>query len=352
MKSVLALLAIILVQINTYAQDTYSINGTVKNVKGEALPAATVFIAGSEKAMATDAGGNFKFNTLIPGTYQLVVNMLGYAPSKTNIILKDASKVVDIVLNEKEIVLNEVTIGSKSQRERYIKLFIKAFMGQSPNAEYCKILNPELLEFSTNKTVLKATTSDFLIIENNALGYRIKYLLKAFSYDPGRDITFYDGDYSFEQMTGTSGQLKKWTENRRKAYKVSLMHYLRSLYAGTSRQEGFLIYKLLVAVPPMFYESIPLPPEQVIDRSEKNLISLKTDKPLYILYDKKVAAKSDPGYVSQLPLMFLGEYGSIFGTDARIDSRGSFTDYQKLLIKGFWALRRVADQLPWEYMPE
>ncbi|GAA4087596.1 carboxypeptidase-like regulatory domain-containing protein [Mucilaginibacter panaciglaebae] len=351
MKNIVALFAFILIHVNIYAQATYTISGTVKNNKGELLQAATVFIAGSEKAVATDTEGYFKFVNLAPGTYQLVVNMLGYAPAKRNVILKDAPETVMLSLAPKEIMLNEVNIGDKSQRKKYIKTFTDAFMGESSNVKYCKILNPELLEFSTARGVLKATTPDFLVIENGALGYRIKYLLKTFSYEAARNITLYDGDYSFEQMNGTTEQQQKWEKKRLEAYEGSLMHYLRSLYAGTTRQEGFLLYKILNATFPMYIESIPITPEQIIDRAEKDLITFKYSYRFYILYDKKKASKPDPTHASQDRVSDLDNNGSIFKTDARVDSRGSFTNYETLLIQGFWGRKRVADQLPWEYMP-
>ena len=351
MKYLFSLILFCLLQVSARAQQLYDISGTVKNAKGETMQAASVFIAGSEKAVATDGEGHFKFSNLTPGTYQLVVNMLGYAPEKKNVILTDAPQAIDIALNVKQVMLDEVNVGDKSQREKYVKTFTQSFMGESANAKYCRITNPELLEFSTAKGVLKATTSDFLIIENNALGYRIKYLLKSFSHESARDITAYDGDYSFEQMTGTPEQQQKWNKKRQEAYEGSLMHYLRSLYAGRSREEGFLVYKILSPIFPLVYESIPIVAEQIIKRPEKNLITFRYDKRFYIVYDKKAAAKSDPKHANEVAVDNLDYYGSIFNTDARVDSRGALTNYDKLLIQGFWGRKRVADQLPWEYMP-
>lgn len=352
MKRSLTLLLFLLIQCIVRAQSVYNISGTVKNAKGDNMQSATVFIAGSEKATATGADGQFKFNGLIPGTYQLVVNLIGYAPVKQNVIIKDADEAINLTVTEKTIMLDEVIIGNKNTRAKYVKTFIESFMGESANAKYCKILNPDLLEFSTNKGVLKATTADFLIIENNALGYRIKYLLKKFLHEEARNMTMYDGDYSFEQMTGTPEQQKIWEKKRFEAYQGSLMQYLRALYGGTTRQEGFLIYKILGPLTlPLSIETIPVIPEQLIDRSDKNLITFKYDMRFYILFDKKKAAKRDPEFAEKWVMSELDKCGSIFNTDARVDSRGSFTNYEKLLIQGFWGHKRVADQLPWEYKP-
>ncbi|MFD2871210.1 carboxypeptidase-like regulatory domain-containing protein [Mucilaginibacter ximonensis] len=350
MKYFFSLILFCLLQLSAWAQ-MYDITGTVKNIKGEPIQAASVFIAGSEQAVATDAEGRFRFGNLTPGTYQLVVNMLGFEPEKRNVILTDKPEAIDVILNVKSVMLAEVNVGDKSQREKQVKTFIQYFMGESSNAKYCKILNPDLLEFSTAKGVLKATTSDFLIIENNALGYRIKYLLKTFSHEAARDITNYEGDYTFEQMKGTPEQQQKWEKKRQEAYEGSLMHYLRALYAGKSREEVFLVYKILSPVFPLVYESIPIVAEQIIKRPEKSLITFRYDKRFYIVYDKKAAARTDPKHANEVQLDNLDYYGSIFNTDARVDSRGAMTSYDKLLIQGFWGRKRVADQLPFEYVP-
>ena len=353
MKFFLVLFTAIVFYTGVNAQDSFTISGTVKNEKGELLQAATVFIAGTEKATATNDQGSFKFTGLSGGTYQLIVNMLGYTPTKQNIILTNKSETVDITLSLKTIVLNDVVIGNKSAREKQIKTFEKYFLGQTINSGYCKILNPEIIEFSTSKLLLKATTPDFLIIENSRLGYRIKYLLKSFQYDYGKDVTNYDGDYIFEKLTGTSKQQSDWEKNRKEAYEGSLMHYLRSLYARKTRQEGFLVYKILSQFFPLLIETIPIPAEQLVRHPDSTLMTFKFKMRFYILYDKKAAAKPDkyngaPNFV----LNNLDATGSIFMTDAKVDSRGSYTDYKELLIQGFWGEKRVGDQLPFEYDPD
>jgi hypothetical protein len=353
MKYLLVLLVLMFVRLNADGQGAYTITGTVKNSKGEKIQSATVFIGGSEKITSTDEQGHFKFNAIASGTYQVVVNMLGYASAKRNIIVKDKPENVELTLGEKQIVLGEVIIGDKAIRAKHIKTFIKYFMGQSDNAKYCKIINPELLEFSTVQSTLKATTPDFLIIENPALGYRVKYLLKNFQYDHAADVTNYEGDCIFEPLTGTAEQQALWKKNRRDAYDGSLMHYLRALHAGKSREEGFLVYKILSPVFPLVIESIPIVAEQIVKRPDSNLMVLRYNTTrFYILYDKKKAAKDDDRKAREIVMDNLDDTGSIFLTDAQIDKRGSYSDYKKLLIQGFWGRKRIADQLPLEYQPD
>ncbi|MES2428560.1 MAG: carboxypeptidase-like regulatory domain-containing protein [Bacteroidota bacterium] len=354
MKNILALFAFILLQLNIYAQDTYSISGTVKNAKGELIESATVFLAGSEKVVATNTQGAFKFNGISPGTYQVVITMVGYTSVKQNVIVQNKSESVDLVLGDKQIVLDEIVIGDKDARAKHFKRFVIYFLGETRNAKACKILNPDVIEFSTSKGVLRATSSDFLIIENPNLGYRVKYLLKKFIDNNATGVTLYDGDSVFEPLTGTEEQQKLWKKNRKAAYEGSLMHYLRSLYAGTSRKEGFLVYKITSPFLPLAIESIPIYAEQMLRRPDSNFFSFKVSTRFYVLYDKKKAAKEDKGSVSTILMDYLDDTGSIFKLDTatRIDKRGSYSDYKEKLIQNYWGRQRVGDQLPLEYMPD
>jgi protocatechuate 3,4-dioxygenase beta subunit len=59
------------------AQEAFTITGTVHNGKNEAIERATVFIDGSQKGTVTNAQGEFKFSNIKPGTYQVIVSMIG-----------------------------------------------------------------------------------------------------------------------------------------------------------------------------------------------------------------------------------------------------------------------------------
>ncbi|NNU33189.1 hypothetical protein HK413_01560 [Mucilaginibacter sp. S1162] len=121
-------------------------------------------------------------------------------------------------LEPKAITLNEVKIGRKSARNKNFNLFKENFLGTSANARQCEIINPEIINFSTQKGLLLADADDFLIIKNNRLGYRIHYLLKDFSYNSNDKLTLYHGDFSFEELEGTDADKSKWAKNRAETY--------------------------------------------------------------------------------------------------------------------------------------
>jgi hypothetical protein len=353
MKRVLALFAFIFITTVAYTQDTYIISGTVKNAEGQPLQSATVFLAGSEKITMTDVNGRFVFKIINSCTYQLVVNMLSYVPVKQNIIVNDKAETATVTLTEKKTMLNEVVIGArKTKDDAHLKTFIKYFMGESANAKACKILNPEIIEFSTTKGILKAATYDFLEIENANLGYHIRYLLKTFEYNEKLAATYYDGDYVFENLEGTPEQKATWAANRKKTYDGSLMHFLRSVYANTSRQEGFLVYLTRNDLFPLSIGPNPVVAEQIIKHLDNNFIKFRFTKRIYVVYDKKKAAKEeklindDSWIITDVP-----GNASIFKVDSQIDRRGSYANYTTLLIQGAWGKKRIGDQLSLEYEP-
>ncbi|MES2454529.1 MAG: carboxypeptidase-like regulatory domain-containing protein [Bacteroidota bacterium] len=330
------------------AQDLFTISGTVSNNKGTPIEAATVFIDGSKKITATSKAGEFSFPGIAPGTYHLVVNMLGYSSVKLDVVVTDNAKALKITLSEKQIALKTVQIGDGSKE--MLKLFVKYFLGESENAKSCKILNPEVLDFSSQRSVTEASSDEFLVIENSRLGYRIKYLLRSFKYNSANEVTIYDGECIFENMEGTEAKKLEWKANRKDAYEGSLMHYLRSLYKNQSRQEGFLTYPVENFTYPLELDPNPMSTDQIVEHVDSNFMTFAYKKRLYTLFDKKKAAQK-PKYINKSETRYVEKMGSILQLDAPIDRQGGYANYKDILIQGFWGRKRIGDQLPLEYVP-
>ncbi len=352
MNKTLLLLAFLLAHFSLRAQVTFTISGTLTNAKGEKLESATVFIGNSQIATVSDKDGVFSISGLSPGTYQLIVNLLSYAPAKQEVTIKESSEVVNLVLQEKGIALKGVVIGDESKRKNFLKTFNKYFLGESENAKGCVLMNPDVLDFSTNKALMQATADDFLIVENNKLGYRIKYLLRNFKYNSAGDVTTYDGEAFFEPLKGTEAQKKEWKVNRDKTYKGSLMHYLRALYTNTTREEGFLTYAVTNQLFPMVADPNPVATIQLITRVDSNFIVVKYPKRLYTVYDPKKAAEELRLAKGNKIIEYLDKTGSVLMIKAEIDAKGRYSENQNILMQGFWSKLRVGDQLPFEYEPK
>jgi RimJ/RimL family protein N-acetyltransferase len=352
MIRILLPILLLLFSFHVQAQDASKLTGTVTNAKGEPLEAATVFIDGSKKITATNAKGEFAFSDLSLGTYHIVVNMLGYASVKKDIVIAGKPETLGISLLQKAIDLKTVVIGDGSQRKNFLKIFMKYFMGESENAKACKILNTDVIDFSSNKDMIEATSDNFFTIENAKLGYRIKYLLRNFRYNTKNEVTIYDGESIFENLEGTDVQKTEWKVNRKKAFEGSLMHYLRAQYNGTTRKEGFLTYAILNLGYPLEVNPNPVITEQIIERVDSNFITFKYKKRLYTIFDKKKAAEPEKMSSRESETRYLEKTASIFQLDAKIDRKGSYVNYKDILIQGFWGRKRIGDQLPLEYDPE
>ena len=345
------------------AQSSFNIEGRVVNEKGEVLKSATVFINGSQKITVTNDEGKFKFEKLAIGTFPLVVKMLGYLSSVQEVQLVNKDVSLEVVLQEKSFDLNEVVISPNNDRDKNYKLFKKSFLGTSKNAKNCKILNDSIINFDFNKKegILKASTDDFLIIENRALGYQIKYLLKMFQFNISTAITIYDGQAVFEELKGTREEKLKWQESRKKVYYGSFMHFLRSVYQNTVLKEGFLAHHVFSS---NFYEAmqatqLSIDPRPVLFDTiayivDSAFVSLKFSNGLYVSYDPKKAAKIKSDTDAEPEYIFLNYGGSLlqlYLNEALIDKKGSPAHYNTFFIEGFWGEKRLGDLLPFEYNP-
>jgi hypothetical protein len=355
----------LLIAVNAAAQGHYNVMGTVIDEKGQLLTSATVFISGSEKITMTNERGEFIFHNLDPGAFQLSVTMVGFAPDIRSLVIQTNSANLNIVLKSKTTELNEVKIPPGNTLEDYYQLFKAQFLGISPNGLQSEITNRDALKLSYDKKkgLLTATADEFLIIQNNRLGYKVRYLLRGFSYNAITNAAIYDGDINFEELDGTPKMKKAWEKNRLETYKGSFMHYLRSVYSNTVAKEGFVTNQLFSAHniknDPLSSDKIAIDPRllrydtlaTVIDTS---FITLKSPD-FCLTYDpKKANAKAKKAPKSNRVSTELDYNGSIIRMpfkEAIIDRKGSYTDYRAFYIHGNLARRRVGDQLPFEYQP-
>lgn len=248
------------------AQNTLSITGTVKDRTG-VLPGAAIFVSGYKMATVTNNKGEFALQKLAPGNYDLLIQMIGYVPFKKNIILEKSVN-LSLTLVENITVLNEVVIKPDPDRAYYLSLFRDFFIGRTPNAENCKILNTHILTTNFNRETnrLSISAKEFLIIENKSLGYRIKYLLEYFEYDFKSRTNYYAGYSVFEDLKGSKAKQKKWAKAREIAYNGSSEHFFKALYENKVTEEGFIINKLI---------KIPNParkPDSLIETNIKRLM--------------------------------------------------------------------------------
>lgn len=388
---------------NIFAQGNYIISGAVKDKK-EVLPGASVYVSGYKISTITNAEGKFTIPKLLPGNYDILVQMIGYTPYSKNIVISDKSVQITVTLTENTTMLNAVEIKPDPNRPYYISLFKDYFIGRTPNSTQCKILNTEVLSFDDDKKnrLLTISASDFLIVVNEALGYRLKYLLESFEYDYTTKIIYYSGHPYFEELKGSKAKQKKWLKNREIAYKGSVVHFFKSLYDNTVTQQGFVVHKL-ATIPntdrlpdslinanvrrltsgrqglintltfngddslSYWIRQRGLPKtmtvlnradvliDTLVTRYNQNLKMMKFSDALYVIYKNEKEGPTFPssGHRQNRPPDIGNFQISVLNLrqpTIQFYANGGVFDPRSALLSGYWGYEKVADMLPLDYV--
>jgi hypothetical protein len=403
LTSLLVAITTFLFYCSSFAQGSFSISGTVRDDK-ETIPGAAIYLSGTKISTVTNNEGKFTLSKLPAGNYDVLIQVVGYLPYSKSITITDKPVYIDATLKANTVTLNEVVIKPDPDRLYYISIFKDYFLGKTPNAQDCKILNSDVLiiDYDKRNRVLSVSSNEFLIIENKALGYRIKYLLKYFEYDYKTHIMFYAGYPFFEEMKGSKSKLKRWSRNRHIAYFGSWQHFFKSLFKGNTVQEGFIIHKLITipnknrqpdslisfnikrltagarAINMLTFtkddslnywlkERSKPKHMSVLNRAHvltdtlvkgynQDLKSINFADELFILYskEKETPAYANSGFeVSRSPDMGNFQVSLISMPEPPIQfyKNGSIVNPRSILFKGFWAYEKMADAVPMEFEP-
>lgn len=377
MRKLLCLLLIITCSGVVKAQSIYNVTGVVTDEKDMPIPGATVFLGDSRKATASDAYGKFILRHVQSGKYNLVVKMMGYVITTHDFILqnKDARFVIKLPQDNKLLSTAHISALSKNERENFLGIFLRCFFGTSYAARDCRILNPDIINYSYNrdKQILTASTDDFLLIENKALGYKIKYLLTNFTYDVvgANGIVTFAGKLFYEDLPGDAKKMQKWEEARADAYLGSITHFLTALFNDKLNENSFVVYRvpneqLINAyakrrkqVPQRYYNPVKSLGELIstVDGNFKafNLKPFIADSTeLYVLYTPKREPKDFITGGVEMTRRFKMPLGQLsFLRPVRdsvlINSNGDVIPPANLIKGGFWTWGQMAAFVPSDY---
>jgi hypothetical protein len=391
------ILFLLLFPVITYAQTTIS-GKVVTSVSHTGIGKVSVFLSNSSYGTETADDGSFHLVGVRPGQYTLVASSLGYKEYTKQILVGSEPITIDIPLEPKVEQLRGVVITTPGDFKKNLELFIKQFIGETENAKRCEIMNPHTLNmvYHARKLTLEAWTDDFLIVENRALGYRIKFLLDTFSTSGVTGITQWQGQVYFEEMKGTDEQKTEWKRRREDSYYGSSRNFFRSLYSNTLTQDGFIIHRLTRELNPdrpddevihqkltyfksqnrtrqnvdsfnyyinklnmskYYHESLskqPLQPFQVYEPTGKEgvyALRYSFTGVLYIVYTKK---REETDFKDIYRTLDMPNYQTsvltLFKQYALFDSNGVvFQDPP--LIEGSWSKDKLAELLPFDYIP-
>ncbi len=262
---------------NTWVWAQSIIKGRVVNSSDKKpVPNVNVFLSNATIGDKTATDGTYTLTGIKSGSYDLVVSMVGFETYRQPVKLNNENITLpDIEISAKSIGLHEVVIKAHNdpQRDLYYEIFKNDFLGSSKLAAHCRILNPSVLDFDYNDVSgeLKASSYDFLEIENRALGYKVKYLLAEFSRDKSGDKVHFNGSVLFENMKGSPSELRAWLKKRQEVYEGSEMHFLRSLL-NDKLDDGFRVLQYAI------YKNPQRPPDSLIEVKIQFYTKLRSDK--------------------------------------------------------------------------
>jgi len=335
---------------------TYTLTGRVIDDSTK-LPIenVNVFIANSTLGGPTNQQGIFRIHHVPAGTHELIASIVGYSLRTGFVTLADSSQQpVELRLRQKVVELGAVEVvgADPAEWKKDLARFTRYFFGNGPNADRCRLLNPEILSFTTDESgTLKAHAADPLRFENKGLGYEVQLRLLTFSLG-SQWLTYGWRAFYTEFPSVDDDQKADWQKARLKAYKGSLRHFLASLVSGRTEREGFSIF--LVANPRLSTGRMRMPvsEEEILSPgSVSNEKLLHFQDYLEVEYatgsgmvwrGPRGIAESTSGQVSWLRLS--REY-------VTINSMGGYVEPYSLNVTGAWSQQRVADALPTDYVP-
>lgn len=340
----------------SFSQGT--ISGVVTDAETkEPLSNASVFAQNTTKGTITDKEGKFSLY-LNKGGYEIIISFTGYA-SKTINLEVTGDRQFNLELQKADNSMSEVIIKNSNEVadgwEKYGKFFLQNFIGATPFSSKTTLVNPQALKFlffkRTNR--LKVMATEPLLIQNNALGYNIRYELDSFVHFFNMDLNSYRGNSLYTLMEGDSLQQVQWNEARKKAYYGSRLHFIRSYYDSTLQQQGFSV-DILSTTQANKFDRLSNPYDSTYYFFDDSTGSAELFFPakVSVVYEKR---KPEKEYLQQykLPLNVPIQISYVDLLEGiSIKSNGFFNDQKSWINEGYWSWKNIADQLPYDYEPD
>ena len=233
-----------------------SVSGLVRDSVTQApLPFASVFLANTTLGVTTTEQGRFSFANVPPGTYDIVASYVGYRLAKQTVVVGSAPLQLVLQPGPAASRLGEIVVRPRPNRAAEYQKFVELFLGRTAFSRQCRIHNPDnvLVDYDPTENVLTASAYQFVQVDNQALGYRIKYYGLQFSTNFKSHLLRFYGQPVFEEMRPRNArQQQRWQANRAAAYHGSLTHFLTSVRGGNLTAEGFVARRLRIVPNPHF----------------------------------------------------------------------------------------------------
>jgi hypothetical protein len=363
MKQLIILVAVLWVTTLAHSQEkTFSVLGKVVDSASRLpLSGASVFAQNTTQGTITNSEGKF-FMRLPNGGYDLVISYTGYDKKILRIShTQDLTDTVVVDLIQQDKAMTEVAVVASNEVPdgwvKFGKFFSDNFIGTTPNSEQTIIQNPEALKFFYTKNNkrhrLTVKSKDDLVILNQALGYKIRYQLDSFNYDYNTNISQYTGYPLFEEMDTTQEIKSRWKKNRARTYLGSRVHFMHSLFDSVLTEEGFVVEKLddrnLKNIEGTVIQNIYDSANYYKDSSTADI----NWKGRYRISYKNVLPEKKFLEEFKLPAKTRAQVTLLDITDGFVvEQNGYFYEQYDVVNTGYWAWKKLAELLPYDYVYE
>jgi hypothetical protein len=336
---------------------TFIVKGVVvDSASQQPLGGASVFAQNTTQGTTSNAEGIFAMR-LPNGGYELIVSYTGYETRSVRISNAISADSIRVSLPQIDKAMAEVAVVATNEVEdgwqRFGSFFLENFVGTTANAAHCVIENPQTFRFFYTKNKkrhrLKVTANEDVIVRNNALGYIIRYQLDSFSYDYNSRISQYTGYPFFIEIDTTEEVKEQWVKNRARTYLGSRLHFMTAMYDSIVNDEGFIVEKLSddsSASAPAALDNLY---DSSIYQADSNSVNVFWNGRYRVSYrnvlpDKKFLQEFKLPANTRMQVTLL-EVNDGFV----IEENGFFYEQYDVINTGYWAWKKLAEALPYDY---
>ena len=329
-----------------------TITGLITDSLNRPVSYASVYLSKTTYGVLADTKGIYTLTIDQNGIYELIVSSVGYKTYSQFLSADGNRQIINVKLTQNFILLKDVSVGSKYKLKLAdFTLFSRLFLGETPNSDDCKIINPEDLRLfkDTGNNTLTGFSIKPLIVENRALGYSVIYNLLDFTYNLETGFLRFKGDYYFQLLPANPREIRRWARNRLSAYYGSRMNLFRSIFSDSLSSQNFKLFEY--QLDSLTHESKIIKPLEA-----NNLIIYRNQNYMTIVYNKPVLVSFTNNH-SELATALTGFQPK------KVISTISFSDFINIYPNGFfdnpysitWSgelgNERVADMLPYDFQP-
>ncbi|OIQ38150.1 MAG: hypothetical protein BM563_06925 [Bacteroidetes bacterium MedPE-SWsnd-G1] len=301
----------------------------------EPLVGATIYLDGTTLGTNSDFEGFFKLDIRNANNAKVIISYIGYDTRVFSILELDPN--LPIHLTESNNQIPEVKLKFDMwSRSKKLHIFKQEFLGKEFPASRCKIENEKdiVLIHNANEGTLTAYSKKPIRIINKYLGYEVNYNLIDFEIEFSNHFkgsstpvnVYYAGTSFYSELDEKTRN--SILNNRKRSYKGSLLHFMRSLSNKELNESKFVLYYSKNQVTPYKYFKLSA------HNNAFKKVNLTVEK-ITVVYKNK----------EQSIIQLSKKDQSTF----YIDRTGNYSPTNALLFNGTFGRKRMASTLPLNY---